>query len=704
MKHILTYLLLAVLPLAGQDNTPTGNAAARADGTNVSGAGWKTNLGFLQPSDILTGGGTITPKSSGDLDFNDLGAPTNSQVNTAIAADPAATREAAGVYSTSDAASSAEINSLIKAVLDPAAATYRETTGTPLANAIQISGFLTGLDAIGVRSSFVDGGLYQSRFQPSSGTTAYSILGTADLTITGSPTRHRNGFLFTNDSATAPSSPQRLHGTIPTIAGEWTIITVALRDREADISSGQRRAVNFYDASPLALAIQMQNSGNWQSYTYTGGAAYTMNEPLSPAPYGFSLVAMRNANPGASDSFSTGIIKDDTAPVSTTGGGNVALDRLAIGAGTTNGSAFSQYYDGMVSMWMIFDSVLTDAQLASISSLIDRTLCPKVRWIVDGDSISSTSSGWAWGIATASEWLGRNNEYVFLGVGGETSTQLIARIDKQGATLIATANPSAADTVTIGATTYTFRASVSTTANEVLIGANKEATLVNLIAAINGGNGSGTLYGSDTVANASGAAQPGVSTDRITFLAAATGSDPTPITIGESSAGLQWAALITNNATETVVIGISDAYASTHLPVWYLCQIGSNDINDTADWQETHTNLRTIWAAAKAKGYNVVACTMPGSVHFQSGQSGEYWYGGTGALTETSRASLNAAIAADEGTYFDKLLDVDGFLETTYGADYWDDSAVLSDGVHPSTAVRRAVMNQLWTVVESEMP
>jgi hypothetical protein len=62
--------------------------------------------------------------------------------------------------------------------------------------------------------------------------------------------------------------------------------------------------------------------------------------------------------------------------------------------------------------------------------------------------------------------------------------------------------PSAGETVTLGAVTYTFRAAVGTTANEVKIGADVAATLSNLVAAITAGTGSGTVYGSDTVANA----------------------------------------------------------------------------------------------------------------------------------------------------------------------------------------------------------
>lgn len=62
--------------------------------------------------------------------------------------------------------------------------------------------------------------------------------------------------------------------------------------------------------------------------------------------------------------------------------------------------------------------------------------------------------------------------------------------------------PTANDTVTVGGVTYTFKASVTTTANEVDLGANAAEALANLKAAINADPaGSGTLYGSATVEN-----------------------------------------------------------------------------------------------------------------------------------------------------------------------------------------------------------
>lgn len=92
-----------------------------------------------------------------------------------------------------------------------------------------------------------------------------------------------------------------------------------------------------------------------------------------------------------------------------------------------------------------------------------------------------------------------------LGVSGEVVADASGTIgtddpaDAAVATLTLAGNAIAAETVVIGAVTYTWRASVATTANEVLVGATASASLDNLKAAIGLEAGAGTLYGSATV-------------------------------------------------------------------------------------------------------------------------------------------------------------------------------------------------------------
>jgi hypothetical protein len=71
--------------------------------------------------------------------------------------------------------------------------------------------------------------------------------------------------------------------------------------------------------------------------------------------------------------------------------------------------------------------------------------------------------------------------------------------DHASALLTLAGNAVADEDVVIGSVTYTWKASVAATADEVLVGADAAASLVNLKAAINDSGGSG--YGSATVEN-----------------------------------------------------------------------------------------------------------------------------------------------------------------------------------------------------------
>lgn len=62
------------------------------------------------------------------------------------------------------------------------------------------------------------------------------------------------------------------------------------------------------------------------------------------------------------------------------------------------------------------------------------------------------------------------------------------------ATLDLATNPTATNTVTINGVVFTFVSSIGTTAGNVLIGADADASAQNLVAAINGGAGAGTTY------------------------------------------------------------------------------------------------------------------------------------------------------------------------------------------------------------------
>lgn len=106
--------------------------------------------------------------------------------------------------------------------------------------------------------------------------------------------------------------------------------------------------------------------------------------------------------------------------------------------------------------------------------------------------------------------------------------------------------PSAAEDLTIGDQTYTFVASLSGVADEILIGATAAATAANLAAAVSATAGlAGSTYGTGTVANRSASAS--VSGVEVTLSATADGESgnytvlsgtPTNVTLTAFSGGL----------------------------------------------------------------------------------------------------------------------------------------------------------------------
>jgi hypothetical protein len=74
------------------------------------------------------------------------------------------------------------------------------------------------------------------------------------------------------------------------------------------------------------------------------------------------------------------------------------------------------------------------------------------------------------------------------------------------------------DTVTIGSQVYTFKTTLTGAAYEVLRGVSESNTISNLVAAINGGAGAGTAYGTGTVASIYVTAVAGSHTVTVTAL------------------------------------------------------------------------------------------------------------------------------------------------------------------------------------------
>jgi len=109
-------------------------------------------------------------------------------------------------------------------------------------------------------------------------------------------------------------------------------------------------------------------------------------------------------------------------------------------------------------------------------------------------------------------------------------------------------------TVTIGEVVYTLLTALSSGATvpyEVLLGANTAATATNLVAAITGGAGEGTTYGTGTVEHSQVTAEV-TDTDDMTVTASTKGTAGNSIATEDTSDQISWA-----GAETTLIDGVN---------------------------------------------------------------------------------------------------------------------------------------------------
>jgi hypothetical protein len=147
-------------------------------------------------------------------------------------------------------------------------------------------------------------------------------------------------------------------------------------------------------------------------------------------------------------------------------------------------------------------------------------------------------------------------------------------------TLTATANFANGETVTTGTKTYTFQTVLTNVDGNVLIGATASDSLDNLIAAINLGAGSGTVYAAATTANGfvSAAAGPG---DTMIATALVSGTQGNTIATTETAANASWgAATLTGGAGDMVILTLGQLPSNTTAAIGAVTTLGTVAANN----------------------------------------------------------------------------------------------------------------------------
>lgn len=142
-------------------------------------------------------------------------------------------------------------------------------------------------------------------------------------------------------------------------------------------------------------------------------------------------------------------------------------------------------------------------------------------------------------------------------------------------TLTATANFGNGETVTTGTKTYTFQTVLTNVDGNVLIGATASDSLDNLIAAINLGAGSGTLYAAATTANGFVSALAGVG-DTMDVTALLSGTIGNTYATTETAANASWGgATLTGGAGDVAVLTLGQLPSNTTAAVGAVSTLGT---------------------------------------------------------------------------------------------------------------------------------
>ena len=169
-------------------------------------------------------------------------------------------------------------------------------------------------------------------------------------------------------------------------------------------------------------------------------------------------------------------------------------------------------------------------------------------------------------------------------------------------TLTNTGNFANGDTVTTGTKTYTFQTVLTNVDGNVLIGATASDSLDNLIAAINLGAGSGTVYAAATTANGFVSAVAGAG-DTMDVTALLGGTQGNLIATTDTSANASWgAATLSGGAGDAVVLSLGQLPSNTTAAVGVVTTLGTVVAQNTSF---PNISLQEVAGATAISGKNL---------------------------------------------------------------------------------------------------
>jgi len=381
--------------------------------------------------------------------------------------------------------------------------------------------------------------------------------------------------------ALATDSLDNLIAAINKAAGEGTLYgtgTVVHPSVSAAAGAGDTvnvTALAIGTAGNVISSVEYSPGLSWGGATLTGGLNAVLNEILVEATTGAeidNLVAAAMTGVGAGTKFSTGqpvlvnvtLTKTDatnmlaTAKVAGTAGNSIAIAETCAQVAWAGGAVFlSGGYAAAVANDVVVGGsaeLSIDALVAAVNNAAGEGTTYATGTLIHADITGSKTAA---NIFTATAK-----------VAGEAGNSLASTETMTNASW--------------GTTTLLGGEGIEV-ANDVLRGVSAEASIDNLVAAINGAAGAGTTYGTGTVANAS-ITSVKTDTDKVTATAKVKGTSGNAIALAETLANASWAGgavFMTGGVDGTVGVANETCADGTNL---YHC-LATNTIAD-ANWRK----------------------------------------------------------------------------------------------------------------------
>lgn len=299
-------------------------------------------------------------------------------------------------------------------------------------------------------------------------------------------------------------------GDSVTIAGQTYNFVAALSGAANEVLVGANEAASL--ANLVGAVTGASTGGQGAGTTYGNGTIVNANV-TGVANGGGTTATFTAKNPSAGNSYgnnlSTAITGGVGAFSSTNFTGGALGNQVTIGSTTYT---FVDQLSGAANEVLVGTGA--GAEATSLANLVGA-----VNAATTGGQAAGTTYGAGTVANAAATGIAGSTTAVFTAthngtaIGDSVVSTITGGGSFGGATFSGATN---GDTITVGNTTYQFVHSLSpsATANEVLVGADEQHSLANLVAAVNGAGGAGTVYGTGTVANttATGVAAPTTAT------------------------------------------------------------------------------------------------------------------------------------------------------------------------------------------------